>query len=41
LLEVCLTSYFALIDAVVASDDVRETTGEVVISSDAIVELIK
>ena len=41
MLEVCPISYIAFIDAVVVSDDVRETTGEVVISSDAIVELIK
>ena len=39
MLEVCPTSYIAYIDAVVLSDDARETTGEVVILSDASVEL--
>jgi hypothetical protein len=38
-LEVCPTSYIAYIDAVVLSDDARET--EVVILSDASVELIR
>ena len=41
MLEVCPTSYIAYIDAVVLSDDARETTGEVVILSNASVELIR
>ena len=41
MLEVCPTSYIAYIDAVVLSDDARETTGDVVILSDESVELIR
>ena len=40
MLEVSPTSYNAYSDAVVFSDDAKETTGEVVMFSDASVELI-
>ena len=40
-MEVCTASFIAFNDAAVVSDDVRETTGEVVKSSDAIVELVR